>query len=222
MFTPPISELKFIAEPIRRPTGELFAIEILTRFKINSDIEKIFKFMTRKNKEFIFEKQIYQIVNSSIFFNSNNIICTLNIDEDIGDFLLSRDDLMKCVYENKFIHLEISETFNFNNKLLFDKLSKLYRLWLDDFGSNSNTLYFLENNRFKAIKIDKFFYWDNRKSFYWPRIVKHLKKHCDELIVEGIETNQQLIELSPDITGVQGFYYEPVDLDKINSLNIYI
>lgn len=104
---------------------------------------------------------------------------------------------------------------------VLERLNKLPNvcLWLDDFGNNQSNFDIVLSKAvsFNTIKVSKELFWrlfDSDMDFL-RSLLKYLSKaHC--IIVEGIETKQQLDFIS-DIKGVkaQGYYFNP-QLETIN------
>ena len=120
--------------------------------------------------------------------------------------------------------IEVTETAAIENwKLVQDVLSRLrqigVRVALDDFGTGYSSLAYLLRMKFDEIKIDREFVRDIKPNNDNHKLLQHIAKLAEslgvELVIEGIETEQQveLIQGSVDRIG-QGYYFSrPLELD---------
>lgn len=100
-----------------------------------------------------------------------------------------------------FIAFEVSESFpNLSagkNNPSVRRLSEMFTLWLDDFGSGKATLTALYDGLFDYVKIDKRFYWQLFTHQGYDVVIDSLLKNinllCKGVIVGGIEKKSILI-----------------------------
>jgi EAL domain-containing protein (putative c-di-GMP-specific phosphodiesterase class I) len=113
------------------------------------------------------------------------------------------------------IILEINEETKFDNENVIKNLDKLhkagFKLALDDFGTGKTTMMSFILNEFDIIKIDKCFITDSKYALK-KEVLKVIVDMCNKLgydmIVEGVETDQQLAYIqSVGLDSVQGFLY---------------
>ena len=127
------------------------------------------------------------------------------------------------------LEIEITESSLLRNtQLTHDVLSQLHslgaRISLDDFGTGYSSLSYLHNFPLQKVKIDRSFLEgiDNDRPLTLLRGVARLSADLGmSVVVEGIETNEQLELISADgaITEAQGYLFSPpVPAEKIESL----
>jgi diguanylate cyclase (GGDEF)-like protein len=126
------------------------------------------------------------------------------------------------------LEIEVTETTVIQNAdttmVTFEKLAELgVRLSLDDFGSGYSSLSYLNRFPFHKIKIDRAFVreLDDPKSAAVISAVRHLSDILGlSLVVEGVETVEQLIILSAGgACDIQGFLFsEPKPHDELKAI----
>jgi len=138
--------------------------------------------------------------------------------EDIQDVLWATG-----LYPGR-LTIEVTETAAIENwKLVQDVLSRLreigVRAALDDFGTGYSSLAYLLRMKFDQIKIDREFVRDIKPNNDNHKLLQHIAEMAEslgvELVIEGIETEQQveLIQGSANRVG-QGYYFsKPLELD---------
>jgi len=216
-------DVSFILEPIVSSGGHLMAMELLSRFFVSGEMnptnlspELLFRKITSEQKKKLLSCQIDAIKTQSIFFLKNNIICSLNIDECLADFICNTPDVRRRLINMPFIRLEISEAFPeldnaMRNPLLTD-LSRDFGLWLDDFGSGYANMSAVHSGLFEAVKIDKAFFWKHIESPLWPGLLREVRRDVTSIVVEGVETERHTEQLRDSVEGMQGYLFPPVPL----------
>ena len=137
--------------------------------------------------------------------------------------LASRDlqDRLLAVVEKyqvplQYLELEVTESAFFEDTaLMIGKLKQLheagFRLAIDDFGTGYSNLAVLSQMPAQVLKLDKSFlldYQQDKESCVLPDIVRMARHLGMEVILEGVETEEQLYwarQCGCDI--VQGYYY---------------
>lgn len=211
-----------IAEPIRTIAGELLGVELLTRLDSSFDVECFISRLSESSKRQLLLHQLRKVQAKSAFFLAHDLVCGINIDFDMAGIIIKDMEVSTVLDSLSFVRLEVSEHFpnlsdGFKNPLL-KVLSQNYRLWLDDIGAGNANLEALQSGVFECVKIDKQFYWENSTSIMWPIIIKNISQYCDQIIVEGVETQHQLSTLGEGITGIQGYLYKSVSFSNVENL----
>jgi len=127
------------------------------------------------------------------------------------------------------LHLEITESVLINNveqagQVLADLHKMGVQIQIDDFGSGYSSLGYLQQFPVDTIKIDKSFVQSMQAGSKSSQLVKTMVAMARNLgmsiIAEGIETDQQLVELCAMECGFgQGFYLShPLPANEIESL----
>ncbi|CNH08455.1 EAL domain-containing protein [Yersinia pekkanenii] len=218
----------FICEPVYRQNGKLFAMELLSRFTTSSFKSPIYteRFLHQLNapmKIKLLCDQLYEVENHQKWFIDQQIILSINIDFDMAQAVLYDEEIILLLSLMPFIRLEIMESFpNLSDgpkNTLLSKLAERYSLWLDDFGSGNANLAAVASGFFECVKIDKQFYWQWGGSSTFDNLVTRLRDHCQCVIVEGVETQQQFIQLTEmGVDAMQGYLFSSLPLSEVNKL----
>lgn len=212
----------FVIEPIVNKNRELFAVEVLTRFATpGGPLLHISKMPITLKKELLIA-QLIQIVNKRIFFEENNILCSVNIDTDMATILIKDPEVSGIISTCHFIRLEIYESFDgiadgFRNPLL-KALHGMHPLWLDDFGSGSSCMISLQSGLYERVKIDKAYFWEYYHHPEMKTLVKKLGAVTQGVIIEGVERDDHLEIFSDKKVLYQGYLFKQVQLDCIENL----
>ncbi|WP_347449277.1 EAL domain-containing protein [Pantoea stewartii] len=217
--------VSFILEPIRSPGGGLLAMEILSRFRVNDEEshgtfspDSILRKVTLDDKKKLFAHQLDAVERQSAFFSGNNVLCSLNVDVSLAEFICNSPDIKTQLINMPFVRLEISEMFpEMNNSLcnpLLVNLSRDFGLWLDDFGSGYANMSAIHSGLFETVKINKAFFWKHVASPLWPGILREIRRDVTSIIVEGVETEAQTDQLRDSVEGLQGYLFPPVPLSE--------
>lgn len=131
------------------------------------------------------------------------------------DFLLEK--LNEYHIEPKYIEIEITESILIEHsneaKKLLDRLHGAgIRVLLDDFGTGYSSLSYLSAISLDAIKVDKTFvdeYLKSEKQMILLHDIIRLGHDLDEeIIVEGVETEEQFVHLKDmGADTIQGYYF---------------
>jgi len=210
---------RFIAEPILNQNGEVTAMEVLTRFATPGTTQSILTGMTREQKKVLLTEQLIHIKKIRCFFEDKCIQCSVNIDFDMANLLLSEKEMRDIISSCPFIRLEISEdfpdlSFGFKNPLL-KKLYELCPLWLDDFGSGLTNFKSLHNGLYEKVKIDKCFFWANYCQPEMNVLIKKIRTYSPGIVIEGIEKESHLEIFTDDDILYQGYLFKHINLSMI-------
>ncbi|EKN3726560.1 TPA: EAL domain-containing protein [Yersinia enterocolitica] len=218
----------FICEPVYQHNGKLLAVELLSRFTTTSFKSPIYteRFLHQLNaqtKAKLLHAQLCEVKNQQKWFIEHQIILSINIDFDMTNAVLNDDDVISLLDSMPFIRLEIMESFpnlggGAENALL-SKLAKRYSLWLDDFGSGNAHLAAAGSGFFECVKIDKHFYWQWAGSVTFDNLVTRLREHCQNVVVEGVETHLQYCQLADmGVDAMQGYLFSSCPLEEVSHL----
>ena len=227
------AKCNFVCEPIYDLTGNLKAVEMLTRFTTMKGDPKSYAEMQLKmlkNDEWeIFKLQLEECFFWEDYLTKNNILISININTYIAEKLLACP-LYHGILNSNIIKLEISESFrhsqlNDETSILLI-LSKLCGLWLDDVGSgNFNNFNHLISGRFQAAKVDKNYFWRmyncDRKNF--DKAIRDLWRYSGRVVIEGVETSEHLTAIMPYTScWVQGFLFPSVQVEHLKTIPLRI
>ncbi|MFA3760956.1 EAL domain-containing protein [Yersinia sp. 2544 StPb PI] len=220
----------FICEPVYWQNGKLFAVELLSRFTTASFKSPIYteRFLHQLNAQMkakLLFDQLCAVKSQQKWFIDQQIILSINIDFDMAQTVLYDEDVISLLAMMPFIRLEIMESFpNLSDgpkNTLLSKLAERYSLWLDDFGSGNAHLAAVASGFFECVKIDKHFYWQWGGSATFDNLLTRLREHCQCVIVEGVETHQQLTQLSDlGVDAMQGYLFSSFPLIEVEKLSL--
>ncbi|WP_275398784.1 EAL domain-containing protein [Citrobacter portucalensis] len=219
---------KFVAEPIMSIDEKLMGIELLTRFTSDNRQAQHPEFVISSwdldQKRLFLYEQSSIIASKQDWFEQNNLFCTLNIDQQMA-FLIRHDHLLRKIFESMpFVKLELSENFPDLDKglksPLLESLSQgINGLWLDDLGAGNANLISLIEGYFEVVKIDRIFFNEQVKKPTFYQLIASIKKHCDKIIIEGIEDRKSLeILREVGIWGLQGYLFKSIPFKNVDSL----
>ena len=218
----------FIAEPIVSIDEKLLGVELLTRF-ISPDgrplhPEFVISSWDLDRKRLFLYEQCGNIATMQTWFERKNLFCTLNIDQQMA-FLIRHDNILRQTFESMpFIKLELSEHFpGLDNGLkspLLESLSQgVNGLWLDDLGAGNANVVSLIEGYFEVVKIDRIFFNEQVKKPTFHQLIASIKKHCDKIVIEGIEDRKSMeILREVGIWGVQGYLFKSIPFENVDSL----
>ncbi|ENH3186212.1 EAL domain-containing protein [Escherichia coli] len=221
-------EVIYIAEPIISTNiNKLIAVELLSRFYSKTGVplstQKVLSMFTTTMKINLLKSQIKEIINHRVFFEHHGILCSVNVDYETCLYISCDNEIQKTISENKFIALEISETYpelTQNNDVIPFLCSLTEYIWLDDFGSRNSTMHTAMKNKYHAIKLDKLFFQENIDKPYFEEIINNLKKLCPNIIAEGVENiYYNGLSMNTGLWGTQGYFFPSVPLSEIKHIN---
>ncbi|HBZ0925302.1 TPA: EAL domain-containing protein [Klebsiella pneumoniae] len=222
------ASISFVFQKMYSPQGELVAVECLSRINHGSlSPESFFRHADTTLREYIFMEQLALIEKHQNWFIKNNIIATVNVDDDTLS-LLRQSAVRERTEQLGFIHFEVKE----NSSVLLDnssfngnELPQLSTLWLDDFGSGYAGLNAIRHYHFDYIKIDRHFllYLMRKDSGrqLMDALVTFLAKNNHKVIIEGVESLAHKRWLhGMDWYAIQGHYWEEVSIDQLTQNDI--
>ncbi len=222
----------YVLQPVYSMEGGLLAVEMLSRFNsLDGDLampaEIGINLLTSEQRIELFNEQLKLAEQHAAWFTGNNVQLTINIEETIVELILSDSALCQRIGQYPFIAFEISESFpNLSagkNNPSVRRLSEMFSLWLDDFGSGKATLTALYDGLFDYVKIDKRFYWQLFTHQGYDVVIDSLLKNinllCKGVIVGGIEKKEYFNKLRyAGVLGLQGFLWPSVGVDNLQAL----
>ncbi|WP_199639082.1 EAL domain-containing protein [Serratia sp. PAMC26656] len=225
---------RYVFQPVYSMDGRLLAVEILCRFNsLDGDLAMPadigITLLTPAQRVELFNEQLRLAEQHACWFIEHDVLLTLNIEETIVDAILADDLLCQRLRQWSFIALEISEAFpNLSagkNNTKVSRLSEMFTLWLDNFGSGQATLTALYDGLFDYVKIDKHFYWQLFAHQGYDVVIDSLLKNinllCKGVIVCGIEKKEYFNKLRhAGVFGLQGFLWPSVGVDNLVALRV--
>ena len=221
-------KIEFIAEPIVNIHENLLGVELLTRFVLNNAKALHPQFVIsswdlERKRVFLYE-QCDIIASKRHWFESNSLFCTLNIECDMAILVNSDEDLKKRFASMSFVKFEISEHFHDRDPELKTPLLKSLRQgsngpWLDDLGAGNANITCLLDGYFEVAKIDRYFFKEEIKKNTFPLLIKNIRKYCDKIVVEGVESKKYLPVLQEaNVWGLQGYLFASAAFHEVESL----
>lgn len=178
----------------------------------NGMILQIGEFVFKTVCEFIKKNKIWELGINHIHVNLSAIQC---MQRNLYEQLLKIMDSYELDYN--FINLEVTETAMIvSSDILKSNMEKLIEkginFSLDDFGTGFSNTESLITYPFHTVKIDKTMVNDALENKKAKNILQHsiamLKELKMEVIAEGIEKQEQIIELEQmNCDLIQGYYY---------------
>ncbi|OON41308.1 hypothetical protein BTJ39_04920 [Izhakiella australiensis] len=210
---------EFICAPIHAPDGELIGVDLSLCAESEWQDERAaargsYSQLSFTEKEGLLFRQLLVVEQHADFFLGNNLVCGINIDFHLARIITGSQVIQQILSQLPFIRLKLSEKFpNLHdgpeNPLIRSLIALQYRLWLDDLGAGFGNLHALQSRIFEAVKLDRRFYLKNVGKAFFPVIINKISQYSERIIIEGVESKQQLETLRAcHIWGVQG-YYEP-------------
>ena len=220
--------IRYVFQKMYSPVGELVAVECLSRISHDSlSPESFFRHADITLREWIFMEQLALIEKHQNWFIKNNVIATVNVDDDTLS-LLCQSAVRERTEQLGFIHFEVNENASFlldNSSLYRNELLQLSTLWLDDFGAGYAGLNAIRHYHFDYIKIDRgFFLYLMRKDSgrqLMGTLITFLAQNNHKVIIEGIESLAHIRWLhGMDWYAIQGHYWEEVSIEQLTQQDI--
>ncbi|HFE3816564.1 EAL domain-containing protein [Escherichia coli] len=215
-------------KPIVSIDERLLGVELITRF-IASDgrslhPEFVISSWDLDRKRLFLYEQCGNIATMQTWFERKNLFCTLNIDQQMA-FLIRHNYILRQTFESMpFIKLELSEHFPGLDKgskspLLKSLSQGVNGLWLDDLGAGNANVVSLMEGYFEVVKVDRCFFNEQVQNPTFYPLIASIQKHCDKIIIEGIENREHMGLLREvGIWGLQGYLFKSVPFKNVDSL----
>ncbi len=193
--------INYIFQPMFAKSGQLLAVECLSRFAFNSEFahfspEQFFQQADRETRVGILFEQVELIEEYKSWFQENGVIATINVDDHSLNSL-ANSAIAEKVRASRCIHFEINENASrlVKNRVHNDPALNSYSFWLDDFGSGYAGFSALYNSRFRFVKLDRLLLWDFMRKPGGEGLMHALLRffHLNhyQVIIEGVETLEQ-------------------------------
>lgn len=231
-------------QPIHNKKGEMEACEALVRLKDEETLgyispEEFIPISEQdgtivKIGEIVVDK-VCKFIKGDTFKNSNIKYVEVNLSViqcmqiDLADKIKSIVDGHNIGYKKIIFEITESVAITFSEIIMnnINKLSEIgFEFSLDDFGMGYSNMVYLLNFKYKIVKIDKTFLWtaqkDEKGRIAFNNTIEMLKKMDLQVVVEGIETQQQLegIKHLP-CDYIQGNYFsEPISEKELKQYSI--
>ncbi|BBI92796.1 EAL domain-containing protein [Serratia symbiotica] len=221
--------INYVFQPMFAKSGQLLAVECLSRFTFNSEHahfspEQFFRYADSETRVEILLDQVNLIEKYKYWFHKNQVIATLNVDDDslrelANSRFAEKINAMRC------IHFEISENATRLTEQYIHSVPTLdhYSFWLDDFGAGYAGFSALYNSPFRFVKLDRFLLWELMKKSGGESLM-HALLHFFYLnhykvIIEGIETleHKKWLDEMP-YYALQGKLWKESRITDLNSL----
>jgi EAL domain-containing protein (putative c-di-GMP-specific phosphodiesterase class I) len=211
-------------EKIISPPEECTSVELLCSIKNNNSCISAYHFfqnLTENEHVKLYKLLLTAILNEPLAKNFTISLNTpIQVIRNFDSFLslLLNNKNQKVAFELLESDIQNISAYEYG---VLERLNKLPNvcLWLDDFGNNQSNFDIVLSKMvsFNTIKVSKELFWalfDSDMDFLRSLLTYLSKAHS--IIVEGIETKQQLDFIS-NIKGVktQGYYFNP-QLESIN------
>lgn len=211
--------------PIYAPDGQLMSVEMLTHFthaaaNVSIPQEILTPQLNDQQRLRLMQDKINIISRHHDFFIQHNVNVVINIDIALAKTILESDLLLKKMHLLNCVELGISENFpglkagDANDYL--QGLREGFSLSLNNYGAGQATSKAIFDDLFYRIKLDKSFIHNGiRRLSFQPfigAILEHIKPHCQEVVVQGIDNFADLQTVRPfAFDGIQGaiFINEP-------------
>lgn len=218
----------FIAEPMRDTTNKLLGVEMIARFAadtvrpLHADI--IVSAWDIEQKRNFMLKQIQLIAEKRDWFESNNLLCTLHLIDEMALLAIGDPVIKSALHAMPFIALELSERFLssticLNNLLINSLCDGPNALWLGDLGSGNVGATPLVCGHFDVVKLDRGFFLEQVEKPMFPVLIKNIREYCDRVAVEGIDDAWLSdVLINAGIWAVQGGIFPSVAFNDIEAL----
>lgn len=220
----------FIAEPIYSVKGNLYAVEVLTRFTnffTTEDVEDYFSNISTVEKVRLIHDQADAVHRQRSFFQDNHLLCSFNVDYPTVKYIIQRPELTNIFLETPYFRLELhesttlSELNDIRRTLTANKQKKRKEwFWFDDFSSDKFTADFnmLSSGFIRTVKIDKNILL-NRKFDELAVMTEQIRSRGCRVIVEGVETDQlRRKSVDAGVDYLQGYFFPRVEVTQLSKI----
>lgn len=211
----------FIAEPFTSLAGKLLGVELQTRLEkegqqvLHPELI-IAGWDTQSKRQYLYE-QLGQVAKQSAWIRDRNVLVSLPLYDAECAVLLSYDTVLRGLLSTlPFVRLTLAE----NISDVRDELQGIRNaMWLGEVGGGEANVLGLMSQQFEALILNSHFFKDEVIKPTFPVLIKNLRRYCDKVLVRGVTDRRYLTVLQEaEIWGVQGSFYRPVPLGKLNWL----
>ncbi|MFD2176911.1 EAL domain-containing protein [Veronia pacifica] len=218
------ASLTFCLQPIIDiKTLRTHALELLTRVHSNSGehihSEPFFSNLNEESLKTIIKDQITALNEQAKIYTSTSLIISINIPLK---YFIDFSFMGEVVNMARFpLAIEVTDVESFKGEHIqfWDSTSLLkqngHQIWFDDYLPTPINDEVLELIRWDMVKIDQsFLYQHIDEHDVIADLIDKVNFHCNDIVLEGVETSYMHCELKRFGTYVQGFYYaHPRDMD---------
>ncbi|WP_343554365.1 EAL domain-containing protein [Pantoea sp.] len=218
--------------PVYSLTGQLTAVELVTQFvhdtaPITLPQDLLLPQLDDAQQLRLLQSQLSLLEKYRDFFELNQIIALVRIDDSMATTLLSSEFLLRKFKQIPFIVLDISETFPQLSlgkaQPLLAALQQEFRLSLSQFGAGKAPATAVYDNLFSVLKLDKTFIQGlaKRASFtpFIQTVIDNFSDFAQQIIICGIDDNVMLDKMTT-LNGahLQGSLFPVVKAERLNDL----
>ena len=217
---------KFILEPVMSQTGDFVGFELLTRYTSEAGKSRnpfmVIENMPQEEKRDLLFEQLSALSPVVALLERRDLFVSINIDRDMVRMLQEDPQLCWLFGSASVIRLEVSEHIDFlRDRAARQTLQQLkahgIRFFLDDLGTGFANLEALYTGLFDAVKMDKRFFWEQKDKSIFPVLMKNIQRYCPQIIVEGVENEDDISALEPiPLYGLQGYYFTALEIDELS------
>ncbi|WP_447873970.1 EAL domain-containing protein [Serratia fonticola] len=220
---------QYFAHPVMSTDQKLLGVEVLTRFQkdgqnlLRPTPTEIIQGWTIHEKRAYLIDVIHFITNSEEFFITNQLFCSLSIDQSTA-LILRHDAYIRVLLQSMpYVKLQISEDFikseqGLKNSDLKSLLHGSNAFFLNYLGIGNVNVKTDVSTMFEVVNIDETLFGTQFYRSSFPVLLKDIMKYCPRIIVSGIFDNEILQYLKEwHIWGVQGELYESVPLQDVST-----
>lgn len=221
---------QYFAQPVMSTDQKLLGVEVLTRFQedgqnlLRPTPTEIIQGWTIHEKRAYLIDVIHFITNSEEFFITNQLFCSLSIDQSTA-LILRHDAYIRVLLQSMpYVKLQISEDFikseqGLKNSDLKSLLHGSNAFFLNYLGIGNVNVKTDVSTMFEVVNIDETLFGTQFYRISFPVLLKDIMKYCPRIIVSGVFDNEILQYLKEwHIWGVQGELYESVPLQDVSTL----
>lgn len=191
--------------PVYSFTGQLTAVELATQYvhdnaPVTLPQDLFLPQLDEAQHLRLLQSQIALLEQNQGFFERQQVMALMRIDEVIAATLLESEFLLRKLRQLPFLVLDVSETFpqlaQGKNNSLLNALSQNFRLSLSQFGAGKSPATAVYDNLFTCLRLDKNFIraLASRASFlpFIQAILDNYRPHADYIIISGIDDGLML------------------------------
>lgn len=212
---------QFIAEPITSLSGKLLGVELQTRLEKEGQQvlhpELIIAGWSTEEKRGYLYEQLERVAKQTAWIRDQHVLVSVPLFDAESAMLVSYDATLRALLSTlPFLRLALAE----NIADVRDDMQGIGNsMWLADVGGGGANVSGLMSQQFDAVILNSRFFKDEVEKPTFPVLIKNLRRYCDKVVVRGV-TDRRCLPVLQDagIWGIQGAFYRPVPLEKLNWL----
>lgn len=221
---------QYTVQPIYKTDGKLMAVELLTMITHPDDArvrippERYFSSISVPHRLLIIEEQLRCLLSRESLFLQHGILASINID---GPTLMAMKQyvaMIGLIDRLPWVRFELVEHIMLPAAESLARTKEFGPLWLDDFGTGMANFSVLSEVRYDYIKLARELFIMLRQSEsgrdLFPALVQLMNGYCQGVIVEGVETRDEWLDIqASSACAAQGYYFSrPVPVAHLESL----